>query len=60
LTIKRETVALDEDQRSDLASVQLLLAELSGSQVETIPFEDHRHARPALVALLVCTITSTS
>jgi hypothetical protein len=30
----------DEDQRSDLASVQLLLAELSGSQVETTPFED--------------------
>jgi hypothetical protein len=27
----------DEGQRSDLASVQLLRAELSGSQVETPP-----------------------
>jgi hypothetical protein len=43
----------DEDQRSDLASVQLLLAELSGSQGETIPFEDHQKPWQTRVALLL-------
>ena len=38
----------DETQRSDLESVQLLLAKLSGSQVETIPFEEEDHSDPLL------------